>query len=69
MLILLNQKMETGLLFLPYEADYYNTGRETFMAPEKWINGWPVITQGNEVIQYHNPKTNTLQESATHIII
>ncbi|NQU87039.1 MAG: glycoside hydrolase family 43 protein [Mariniphaga sp.] len=30
----------------PYEPtaeNYYNTGRETFMAPVKWDNGWPII--------------------------
>ncbi|HZZ19948.1 MAG TPA: glycoside hydrolase family 43 protein [Opitutaceae bacterium] len=27
----------------PYEGDYYDTGRETFMLPAKWVDGWPVI--------------------------
>jgi len=27
----------------PYEWDFYNTGRETFIAPVKWVDGWPVI--------------------------
>jgi xylan 1,4-beta-xylosidase len=36
----------------PYKEDYYNTGRETFMAPVKWADGWPVITQGEEEVQY-----------------
>jgi alpha-N-arabinofuranosidase len=27
----------------PYDGNYYNTGRETFMAPVKWVDGWPVI--------------------------
>ena len=35
----------------PYQADLYNTGRETFIAPVKWINGWPVINPDNEEIQ------------------
>jgi len=39
----------------PYEGDYYNTGRETFMAPVKWKDGWPVITEGNEEVKYFNP--------------
>ena len=25
----------------PYEGDYYNTGRETFMTPLEWKDGWP----------------------------
>jgi alpha-N-arabinofuranosidase len=39
----------------PYESDYYNTGRETFMAPVTWEDGWPVILKGNEEVQYHYP--------------
>jgi xylan 1,4-beta-xylosidase len=34
----------------PYSGDYYNTGRETFMAPVEWKDGWPVILQGNETV-------------------
>jgi alpha-N-arabinofuranosidase len=39
----------------PYEGDYYNTGRETFMLPVKWEDGWPVILQGNEEVLLQNP--------------
>ncbi|MDP4261424.1 MAG: glycoside hydrolase family 43 protein [Bacteroidota bacterium] len=39
----------------PYEDDYYNTGRETFMAPVIWEDGWPTILKGNEEVQYHYP--------------
>lgn len=39
----------------PYEDDYYNTGRETFMAPVKWKEGWPVITEGQETVRYAYP--------------
>lgn len=36
----------------PYEGDYYNLGRETFMAPVTWKDGWPVILEGNEEVKY-----------------
>ncbi|WP_205943683.1 glycoside hydrolase family 43 protein [Pedobacter cryophilus] len=39
----------------PYEGDYYNTGRETFIAPVKWIDGWPVINPDNEEVLYEYP--------------
>jgi xylan 1,4-beta-xylosidase len=39
----------------PYAADHYNTGRETFMAPVEWKNGWPVIVQAGSVVQDHYP--------------
>lgn len=36
----------------PYEGDYYNTGRETFIAPVEWKNEWPVINAGQAEVQY-----------------
>lgn len=29
----------------PYEDDFYNTGRETFLLPVTWRDGWPVILE------------------------
>lgn len=29
----------------PYEGDYYNTGRETFLLPVTWKDGWPIILE------------------------
>ncbi|MEJ7559014.1 MAG: glycoside hydrolase family 43 protein [Pedobacter sp.] len=46
---------QTYAVFLgvrPYEADFYNTGRETFIAPVKWIEGWPVIEPDHKQVQY-----------------
>ncbi|MBS1654349.1 MAG: glycoside hydrolase family 43 protein [Bacteroidetes bacterium] len=39
----------------PYQDDYYNTGRETFMAPVTWNDGWPIINPGFEELQYEYP--------------
>ena len=39
----------------PYETDHYNTGRETFMAPVEWKDGWPIINPGFETVQYKYP--------------
>lgn len=36
----------------PYEGDFYNTGRETFLMPVEWRDGWPVITEGEEKVPY-----------------
>lgn len=36
----------------PYANDYYNTGRETFLAPVRWIDGWPIITKPGETISW-----------------
>jgi len=36
----------------PYTDDYYNIGRETFLAPVKWKDGWPVINPDFAEVQY-----------------
>lgn len=37
----------------PYdEEDHYNTGRETFLAPVRWVDGWPIINPDHEKVQY-----------------
>lgn len=36
----------------PYEGDYYNTGRETFLMPVEWKDGWPIITESDGQVPY-----------------
>ncbi len=46
---------QTYAVFLgvrPYEGDYYNTGRETFIAPVSWASNWPVINPDFKEVQY-----------------
>jgi xylan 1,4-beta-xylosidase len=46
---------KTYIIFLavrPYRGNYYNTGRETFIAPVEWIDEWPVVDPKNKEIQY-----------------
>ena len=41
----------------PYEGDFYNTGRETYLMPVRWTeDGWPVMTQGDELVPYVGKK-------------
>jgi len=36
----------------PYDKnDHFNTGRETFMAPVKWINDWPVFDLERDIVK------------------
>lgn len=42
----------------PYQGDFYNTGRETFLMPVRWENGWPIITAGEETVPYVVSKPN-----------
>jgi xylan 1,4-beta-xylosidase len=37
----------------PYEDGYYNTGRETYLAPVAWKDGWPIINPEREEVQVH----------------
>jgi beta-xylosidase len=41
--------------YRPFEEGCYNTGRETFLAPVRWTEGWPRITEGNEEVRYSYP--------------
>lgn len=36
----------------PYEGDFYNTGRETFLLPVRWENGWPHMLEGEATVPY-----------------
>jgi xylan 1,4-beta-xylosidase len=36
----------------PYEGNYYNTGRETFLAPVTWKDEWPIINADHKDISY-----------------
>lgn len=42
----------TFLAVRPYEGDYYNTGRETFLMPVEWQDGWPRMTAPGQVIPW-----------------
>lgn len=42
----------------PYGMELYNTGRETFMMPVEWKNGWPTIVDGNKPLPFVNKKPN-----------
>ncbi|MGH7620466.1 MAG: family 43 glycosylhydrolase, partial [Gemmatimonadaceae bacterium] len=36
----------------PYGDNLYNTGRETWLLPVRWENGWPMILAGNTTVPY-----------------
>jgi alpha-N-arabinofuranosidase len=42
----------TFLAVRPYADDFYSTGRETFLMPVRWENGWPRITDPGETIPW-----------------
>jgi xylan 1,4-beta-xylosidase len=36
----------------PYRGDHYNNGRETFLLPVRWTDGWPVILSGRDTVPH-----------------
>jgi len=36
----------------PYDKQYFNTGRETFLLPVSWKNEWPVILEKGKSVPY-----------------
>lgn len=42
----------TFLATRPYEGDFYNIGRETFLLPVTWKDGWPVILDPGKPIPH-----------------
>ncbi|MGG9961439.1 glycoside hydrolase family 43 protein [Ferruginibacter sp. SUN106] len=48
----------------PYLGDFYNTGRETFMAPVEWKDGWPIINPGFAEVKYAYPIDAAVKRSA-----
>ncbi|WP_204903012.1 glycoside hydrolase family 43 protein [Microbulbifer mangrovi] len=51
----------------PYAGNYYNTGRETFLMPVTWEDGWPVITRGEQTIPAIAPRPALPRHAAHHI--
>ncbi|MDO7836403.1 glycoside hydrolase family 43 protein [Sphingobium sp. HBC34] len=42
----------TFLAVRPYAGDYYNIGRETFLLPVTWQDGWPIILPQGQAIPH-----------------
>lgn len=42
----------------PYGGYYRNLGRETFLVPMHWENGWPIISPGIGRVEFEHPAPN-----------
>ena len=59
--IIETQNNEWWLVLLasrPYGGYYRNLGRETFLAPVEWEDGWPVISPGTGKLEFSYKKPN-----------
>lgn len=48
-----DQQKQWWAVFLgcrPYERSFYNTGRETFLLPVTWRDGWPIILDKGQAV-------------------
>lgn len=48
----------------PYGPDLTNIGRETFMLPVEWRDGWPIILEGNATVPYVHAAPDLPRDSA-----
>ncbi len=49
------------LAMRPYGGYYYNLGRETFLAPVRWEDGWPIVSPGLGRVEFTYPAPNLLE--------
>ncbi len=43
------------LAMRPYGGYYYNLGRETFLVPVRWEEGWPIVSPGTGRVEFSYP--------------
>lgn len=57
----------------PYEGSRYNTGRETFLLPVEWQDGWPIILPKGEHVPTFVPQdpanSAPLRGDAVHVTV
>ncbi len=46
------------LAMRPYGGYFYNLGRETFLVPIRWENGWPIVSPGTGRVEFTYPVPN-----------
>lgn len=47
----------------PYQEDYYNTGRDTYLLPVTWRDGWPTILDAGKPVPTVNEKEGLLPQT------
>ncbi len=48
-----------------YDRIHYNTGRETYLLPVEWRDGWPVILDAGKALPYTLPGPSWMQRGST----
>ena len=50
-----------------YGRDLWNTGRETFLLPVTWVDGWPTILTGQATVPYVHARPNLSRQAAATV--
>ena len=50
-----------------YGRDLWNTGRETFLLPVTWVDGWPVMLTGKATVPYTHARPNLPRQPAAPV--
>jgi xylan 1,4-beta-xylosidase len=53
------------LAMRPYGGYFYNLGRETFLTPVRWEDGWPVVNPGKGRVEFETPAPNLPEKGWT----
>jgi alpha-N-arabinofuranosidase len=51
------------LAMRPYGGYYYNLGRETFLVPVRWEEGWPIVSPGTGRVEFTYPVPSLPEQS------
>jgi alpha-N-arabinofuranosidase len=51
------------LAMRPYDGYFYNLGRETFLVPVSWEDGWPIVSPGIGRVEFSYPVPNLPEQT------
>ena len=51
----------------PYKDDFYNIGRETFLLPVRWQDGWPEVTAPGAAVPYVHARPALPRQAAAAV--
>lgn len=51
------------LAMRPYGGYFYNLGRETFLVPVRWEDGWPIFSPGTGRVEFEYPAPHLPQQT------
>ena len=56
------------LAMRPYGGYFYNLGRETFLVPVRWEDGWPIVSPGTGRVEFSYPLPNLPEQTWSRVL-